>query len=61
MDIALDKLNYLTLHVGLARHNGDWNWQNVRSPFTRIFLVTEGQANVHMNGKAYQLTLAIFT
>ncbi len=56
MDIALDKLNYLTLHVGLARHNGDWNWQNVRSPFTRIFLVTEGQANVHMNGKAYQLT-----
>ena len=40
-DISLTLLN-----VGLARHNGDWNWQNVRSPFARIYYVTEGEAQV---------------
>jgi len=36
------------LNVGLARHDGDWNWQQVSSPFTRIYLVTEGEARLHL-------------
>ena len=32
-DISLTLLN-----VGLVKHHGDWNWQNVRSPFARIYL-----------------------
>lgn len=31
MNYPIDKLHLLTLHVGLANHNGDWNWKNVRS------------------------------
>lgn len=32
----------LTLNVGLARHNADWNYNDVNSPFTRIYYVTKG-------------------
>ncbi len=35
------------LHVGFSRHHADWNWQGVSSPFTRLFLVTEGEAKIH--------------
>lgn len=34
------------INIGLARHEGDWNWQHVRSPFARIYYVTEGTAQV---------------
>ena len=40
-DISLTLLN-----VGLAKHYGDWNWQDVRSPFARIYYVTEGSAQL---------------
>jgi len=38
--------NIITLNVGFAQHNGDWNWQDVRSPFARMYYVTEGNAQV---------------
>lgn len=44
----IESLNLQMLNVGLARHDGDWNWQQVSSPFTRIFLVTEGEAHLHI-------------
>ena len=44
MTISPDKINLLTLNVGFAVHNGDWNWENVQSPFARLYLVTEGCA-----------------
>lgn len=40
----IDIFHPLTLNVGLAIHNADWNWQNVTSPFTRIYYVTKGHA-----------------
>ena len=46
--LPIESLNLQMLNVGLARHNGDWNWQNVSSPFTRIYLCTEGAARLHM-------------
>ena len=48
MNIPVESFNLMTLNVGFARHHADWNWQNVSSPFTRFFLVTEGRAWLHL-------------
>lgn len=48
MQIPIESLNLLMLNVGLAKHNADWNWKNVSSPFTRIYYVTKGQAWLHL-------------
>jgi len=39
-------LNPTLLHSGLAVHDGDWNWKRVRSPFARIYYVSEGEAEI---------------
>lgn len=44
----IESLNLQMLNVGLAKQDGDWNWQQVSSPFTRIYLVTEGEARLHL-------------
>lgn len=46
----------ILLHTGLARHHGDWNWQNVRSPFARIYYIVEGHAQVLLPNKKLLLT-----
>lgn len=43
---SIDQLHLLILNVGLAVHNADWNWKKVRSPFTRLYYVTEGTAQI---------------
>lgn len=43
--------NFLMLNVGLAHHERDWNFKDINSPFARIYLVTEGEGTVVMNGK----------
>lgn len=55
MEISIDQLHPLILNVGFARHDADWNFRNVRSPFSRIYYVTEGTAKVEMEGKTYTL------
>ena len=55
MNISIDQLNLLTLNVGLAHHNADWNWHDVSSPFTRIYLVTEGEASIVFPTGTYHL------
>lgn len=56
MNYPIDKLHLLTLNVGLANHYGDWNWKNVRSPFARLYYVTEGTAQIEMPSGVYTLT-----
>lgn len=51
-----DTPHLLTLNVGFARHNGDWNWKNVRSPFARLYYVSEGGAQVQIGGDLHSLT-----
>ena len=51
----IDIFHPLTLSVGLAIHNADWNWQNVTSPFTRIYYVTKGHAKIILPSGEYQL------
>ena len=48
MQIPIESMNLLMLNVGMACHNGDWNWKNINSPFTRIYYVTEGEALLHL-------------
>ncbi|MBO4907336.1 MAG: helix-turn-helix transcriptional regulator [Bacteroidaceae bacterium] len=38
----------LLVHAGEALHHADWNWKGVRSPFLRLYYVTEGEARVEM-------------
>lgn len=56
MNYSIDQLHLLTLNVGYACHNADWNWKNVRSPFARLFLVTEGCASIDIGNQNYTLT-----
>ena len=46
MHSSIDELHLLVLNVGLAIHDADWNWKNVSSPFTRLYYVTEGTAQL---------------
>lgn len=48
MNVFIDELHPLLLNIGLAIHNGDWNWKNVNSPFMRLYYVTEGHADVEL-------------
>ena len=56
MNYPIDKLQVYTLNVGFARHDGDWNWKNVRSPFARLYLVVEGRAQISLPSGIYNLT-----
>lgn len=42
----IDNFHVTTLNVGYAHHIADWNWNNVRSPFARLYYVTEGSAQI---------------
>ena len=55
MQIPLESMSLLMLNVGMAHHHGDWNWQNVSSPFTRIYYVTEGEALLHLSEQTVEL------
>lgn len=43
------------LNIGEAHHNGDWNFKNVSSPFTRIHYVRKGRARMIRAGEALEL------
>lgn len=55
MEIPIESLNTILLNVGLDQTDGDWNWQQVSSPFTRIYCVTEGEARLHLPDKTQLL------
>lgn len=56
MEYSVDDLRLVVLNVGYAVHNADWNWKDVSSPFTRLYYVTKGGAQIEMEGKIYSLT-----
>lgn len=47
-DYTINDLHLLMLHAGYCYHDGDWNWKDVKSPFARLYYVTEGTAQVVM-------------
>lgn len=54
-DYTVNDLHFLMLHAGIAHHHGDWNWKDVKSPFARLYYVTEGAAQVVMPNATLQL------
>ncbi len=46
----------ILLNGGIARHDANWNFQKVNSPFARFYMVLEGEARVRMKGKVYELS-----
>ena len=55
IQIPIESMNLMLLNVGLARHNADWNFQNVSSPFIRIYYIVEGEALLHLPDKDVSL------
>lgn len=41
-----EQLHFLILNMGFAHHHCDWTYRNVCSPFTRIYYVTTGNAQI---------------
>lgn len=56
MHKALDTLRLTLLHTGFAKLDQRWRFDNVISPFSRIYLITEGEAWVFHHNKKYTLT-----
>ncbi len=50
MELDNYTLNPTLLHSGMAVHDGDWNWDRIRSPFARIYYVLEGEAEMIFHG-----------
>lgn len=48
MQIPIESFNLQMLNVGFAQHDGDWNWQDIDSPFTRLYYVKGGTAKLHL-------------
>jgi AraC-like DNA-binding protein len=40
------KRDFILLNAGAAKHNADWNWKDVHSPFARIHFVRRGTAKI---------------
>lgn len=55
MNFSVEQLHLYTLNVGCCHHDGDWNWKDVRSPFSRLYYVTEGTAQIEMPSGRYML------
>lgn len=56
MNLQVEQMHPLVLNVGLAVHNADWNWKNVNSPFTRLYYVTGGSAQIELPDGIYTLS-----
>lgn len=56
MNLQVEQMHPLVLNVGLAVHTADWNWKNVNSPFTRLYYVTEGSAQIELPDGIYTLS-----
>jgi AraC-like DNA-binding protein/mannose-6-phosphate isomerase-like protein (cupin superfamily) len=50
-----ESLNLILLNVAKKVHDGDWNWKNVNSPFTRIYMVEHGTAKIYIFDKIYTI------
>lgn len=55
MSNTIKRLNILALNVGCCIHDGDWNWKDVRSPFSRLYYVSDGTAQIELPSGIYDL------
>ncbi len=43
------------INIGYAEHHADWNYKDVVSPFTRIYLPVAGRAKIHLPRGSYDV------
>lgn len=55
LPMQIDSLHTLVLNVGNAVHDSDWNWQNVCSPFARLYYICSGSASILIGTTQHQL------
>lgn len=55
MNYDIDQMHFLVLHIGEARCLASWNYKNICSPFTRIYYVTKGHADIVMPNSTQSL------
>ncbi|AXT60554.1 AraC family transcriptional regulator [Aquimarina sp. AD10] len=55
MHKVLQSLQLSLLNIGYAHLDSHWNYDNVISPFTRMYYITKGSAKVYHNGKEFSL------
>lgn len=53
--MSFENLDLILLNIGYSQLHADWNWQNIYSPFARIYYVTEGMARTKIKDKVYTL------
>ena len=51
----LQSLRLTLLNIGYAKLNTSWNFENVISPFTRMYYITKGSAKVYHNNQIFIL------
>lgn len=49
------KAHFILVNVGYAEHHADWNYQQVVSPFIRIYKVDRGRAKIHLQDKVIDM------
>ncbi|MFI3318766.1 MAG: AraC family transcriptional regulator [Rikenellaceae bacterium] len=47
--------NFILVNIGYAEHHADWNYRQVVSPFTRIYLPVDGRAKIHLPDGSYEV------
>lgn len=55
MNTDINQMLFLVLHIGEAHCDKDWNYKNVCSPFTRMYYITEGHAQIIFPDKVQDL------
>jgi AraC-like DNA-binding protein len=50
-----ENLNLILLNAAKKIHYADWNWKEVNSPFTRLYMVENGSAKVHLHGEIHTI------
>ena len=51
----IDELQVKLLNTGYSELSQEWNYSNIISPFTRIYLITEGEGYIMPNNVMYKL------
>ncbi|RED95247.1 AraC family transcriptional regulator [Marinoscillum furvescens] len=53
--MSINNLNLSLLHAGKVDLDHHWDFDNVISPFSRLYLITHGQAQVFHSGQTFDL------
>lgn len=51
----LGRINMTFSSVSYAEVDSSWNYKNLKSPFTRVYLIDSGEAQIELNGKKIPL------